>query len=246
MDRYRLKQLLLKPYTAVMSRTLGRAGPIGQAFQAHNFGPAFVFFFIRGLRNPGLLHIASVDDVRVIVDAGAFDGDWSLRAFEKFGAEVYAFEPSPLSLQQAEARLAGIPQVHLMPYALGASDGEMLLVEGGMGSTLHDSATELDDVSTTPVAVRDIAAVFDELGLERVDLIKINIEGGEYDLLDRLIASGYIERCRCLLVQFHEWHPDAYARRRRIRKQLRDTHTLDWSHYFVWERWTRRGEPPIG
>jgi hypothetical protein len=69
----------------------------------------------------------------------------------------------------------------------------------------------------------------------------VNIEGGEYDLFDRLIDIGWLPRVRSVLVQFHEWHPQAYRRRRAIRRALRRSHDEAWNYPFVWELWRRRG-----
>ncbi|MGH8977302.1 MAG: FkbM family methyltransferase, partial [Acidimicrobiia bacterium] len=73
-----------------------------------------------------------------------------------------------------------------------------------------------------------------------VDLCKVNIEGGEYDLFDRLIETVWLARIRILLIQFHEWHPNAYARRRAIRRAFSRTHDEVWDYPFVWEMWRRR------
>jgi hypothetical protein len=90
------------------------------------------------------------------------------------------------------------------------------------------------------VTIVDVAGAFDELGLDRIDLLKLNIEGGEYDVLDRLHETGRLPRIDQILVQFHEWHPHAHRRRRAIRAALRDTHVEEWDYPWVWERWRLR------
>ena len=82
--------------------------------------------------------------------------------------------------------------------------------------------------------------VLDSCGIERVDLCKVNIEGGEYDLFDRLIECDWTSRITNLSIQFHEWHPNAYRRRRAIRRALQRTHTEVWNYPFVWELWQAR------
>jgi hypothetical protein len=70
--------------------------------------------------------------------------------------------------------------------------------------------------------------------------MKVNIEGGEYDLLDHLIESGLIQRVRWLQVQFHDFVPNAAERMRAIQDRLRATHEPEWQHEFVWESWRRK------
>ena len=88
----------------------------------------------------------------------------------------------------------------------------------------------------------EIAAVdriWDELKLGQVDLMKINIEGAEFPLLDKMIKADLLNKVDCYMIQFHEWHPGAYRKRRRIREELSKTHRLEWEYYFVWEKWVR-------
>jgi hypothetical protein len=68
--------------------------------------------------------------------------------------------------------------------------------------------------------------------------MKINIEGAEFPLLERMIETELLKQVDCFMIQFHEWHPGAYHRRREIRKALRKSHKLDWDYHFVWEKWS--------
>ena len=45
--------------------------------------------------------------------------------------------------------------------------------------------------------------------INKIALIKINIEGGEYELLDRLIETNLIEKIEDIQVQFHEMGTDS-------------------------------------
>jgi len=73
------------------------------------------------------------------------------------------------------------------------------------------------------IELRDIKKVIEDLGLESIDLFKVNIEGGEYPLLDRMIETSIVEKCQYIRVQFHEWYPHSYSLRKKIRKSLLKT-----------------------
>jgi hypothetical protein len=88
--------------------------------------------------------------------------------------------------------------------------------------------------------VRPFELVFDSLGVEEVDLLKINIEGGEFELIPAIIDSGLISRVRFIQVQFHSFAPNAYELREQIRKNLKKTHQEMWCYQFVWESWKRK------
>ena len=76
-----------------------------------------------------------------------------------------------------------------------------------------------------------------EEGIAHIDLMKINIEGAEYEVLQHLIDSGLIGRITNVQVQFHDCVPFARARRASIRRQLEHTHELTYDFSFVWENW---------
>ncbi len=74
-----------------------------------------------------------------------------------------------------------------------------------------------------------------------IDLAKVNIEGGEYDLLPAFDEAGVLPRLRMLQVQFHLFAPADIERRNAIRATLSRTHNCDWSYDFVWEQWSLKG-----
>jgi FkbM family methyltransferase len=191
--------------------------------------------------DPSYFHRADLDASSTVVDVGAFQGEGSEDLFELYGCRIYSFEPCPTFFRDLEARFADNPRVTTVPVGLGAGDALLPMQVMGPGSTVHGEADA--DVATVDVPIRDVAAALDELGLERVDLMEINIEGAEYDLLERLVETGWIDRVRYLLIQFHEWYPHAHRRRRRIRRRLRATHDEVWNHPWIFELWCHRGLP---
>ncbi len=88
--------------------------------------------------------------------------------------------------------------------------------------------------------IRTAGQVIDALGLDEIAVAKINIEGGEYDILPYLIETGLIARFHTLSIQFHDFNTgDAYLRDM-IRADLEKTHRCLWNYDFVWEQWQRR------
>jgi hypothetical protein len=79
--------------------------------------------------------------------------------------------------------------------------------------------------------------VVSEMGGRFVDVMKLNVEGGEYDILDRMLATGVMRQVGSLLVQFHGFVPGAERRRQGIIEGLAGTHVRRWCEPWVWERW---------
>jgi len=173
----------------------------------------------------------------VVLDVGGYRGDFAQQILERFGCRVVLFEPVPQFFALCEQRFAGRPEVRCYNYGLGATAGRFAITDEADGSSLAKPAAAAHQW----VEVRRFSDVIRDLGLERIDLLKLNIEGGEFDLLTHLLETGLIRRVRYLQVQFHHFVEDAGIRRDRIREALRQTHEEMWNYPFVWESWRLRG-----
>lgn len=177
----------------------------------------------------------------VIIDVGAWRGEVAQTLTDLYGARIYSFEPEPAFYADLERTFADNPKVSTYGYGLGARDETLLLEQDGQGSTVHG---KLDGTNpTVEVQIRDIAAVLDELGIDHIDYIKINIEGAEFDLLERMAETGWLERTRYLLIQFHEWYDDADLRRWKLRRRFRATHEEVWNYPWIYELWCAKSAP---
>jgi FkbM family methyltransferase len=122
------------------------------------------------------------------VDIGANIGFHSLFAASVTGARgrVLSFEPLPRLQQQLERSLKenGFTQVMIEPVALGKASGvaTLSLVEENIGaSSLQNVAGDRAVGGAVEVPVRTLDSYQDKL--DRLDLIKIDIEGSEFEAL---------------------------------------------------------------
>ena len=70
--------------------------------------------------------------------------------------------------------------------------------------------------------------------------MKINIEGDEFPLLESMLENNLITYVTDIQVQFHQFIPNAVARRELIHKKLSETHKLTYNYEFVWENWQKK------
>lgn len=174
----------------------------------------------------------------VVLDFGGFAGDWAALARRRWGARVHVFEPHPEFAARLEARFADDPEVLVHPVALGQAEGVLKLSDSGDASSAVSGAP-----ATVEGRVAKAGPYLDSLGIEHVALAKINIEGGEYDLLPALLDSGWARRIERFQIQFHLYAEEDQARREAIRDRLGETHVADWEYPFIWEAWSRRPSP---
>jgi FkbM family methyltransferase len=234
---YTTKRVLLAPRTAYMRHKAKDMSPLGRRMLEQQYYRRPMYEFMAATAaDPDILVNADIDERSIVLDVGAFVGEWSEKISKRYGSTIYAFEPNPLVSRALTRRLSDHPNVVQLESGLGSADHVANLTLAGPGSSIYTVDPELD---TAEVQIRDVVGMLDELGIAEIDLLKVNIEGGEYDLFDRLIETDWLPNIGLVSVQFHEWHPKAYRRRRAIRRALARSHTELWCYPWVWEYWQR-------
>ncbi|MBV9303336.1 MAG: FkbM family methyltransferase [Acidobacteriaceae bacterium] len=171
----------------------------------------------------------------VVLDCGGYRGDWANNIFDRFGCNIFIFEPVPEFASFIRARFAAQPKIRIFDYGVGRIDNFLTLHQNGDGSSVFRQNGE-----PIQVRIRNIGAVLRELNVQTIDVMKVNIEGGEFDLVKHLVDSGLIKQIRDLQVQFHKIREDSEIRYEALQKSLARTHELTYHYYFVWDNWQLR------
>lgn len=177
-----------------------------------------------------------------VIDVGGYSGDFTARFLQLCDANVTVFEPVPSFAKQIEERFASDSRVRVFRAGLSNRDetAEFDLdadASGAFGST---------GTKSVRVSLWDAERFLSQCGTDEWHLAKLNIEGGEYALLNRLIDTGRIVSIKHIQVQFHLNVPDARREYKKLIKRLRQTHMLEWRYPFVWESWVRRDDRGSG
>lgn len=69
--------------------------------------------------------------------------------------------------------------------------------------------------------------------------MKINIEGGEYEVLSKLLDENKLINIKYLQIQFHDLDKNSSQKKDAFRNQLLKTHTCEYCYEFIWENWIR-------
>jgi FkbM family methyltransferase len=168
------------------------------------------------------------------LDVGGFEGQWVSDIFGRYLCTVHVFEPVPHFADSIRKRFANNSNVHLHQTALGGGNKTLSIsIAGDASSTLVAGEDSIE------VPVRCFADIVNDNGWSEIALMKINIEGGEYELLDHMLDSGMVSRVKNIQIQFHDFVPDASGRMLGIQSRLRATHELTYYFPFIWENWQR-------
>jgi FkbM family methyltransferase len=150
----------------------------------------------------------SPDDL--YVDLGGWIGPTVLHA-AALGARVETFEPDPVAHEELLKNLALNPEVSkrvtVYPFALTTYDGSATLHARGKTETAgfgNSSATliESGNKNSVQVEVRDALRIFEENQYSKAKLIKIDIEGSEYNLIPH-VASYLLQSRPSLYISLH-------------------------------------------
>ncbi len=168
----------------------------------------------------------------IVLDLGGYEGQWASDIYAEHLCEIHVFEPLPDYAAAIERRFRNNEAVKVYAYGLGARDEQLEF-------TVAEDSTSVFGEGTNKVAVdiKNIDAFLAGQNIGKVDLMKINIEGGEYDLLEHMLDHGLTKRVENLQIQFHNFVPNAEARMKNIQSRLADTHETTYLYPFFWENW---------
>jgi FkbM family methyltransferase len=139
----------------------------------------------------------------VIYSLGVGDDiSFDLSIMRKFGVQVHAFDPTPRAIQWIESQK--LPKgFHF--YNFGVSDFDGYAQLNPHENPRDVSHTILDRPETThngvKVKVHSLRTIVDMLGHRKIDVLKMDIEGAEYGVIQDIVSSD-IEIDQ-LLLEFH-------------------------------------------
>lgn len=147
---------------------------------SHDWGIAIEVFASELYRLPLELDLNSI---RRVVDVGGNVGFTSLYWLRRLpNAHILVFEPHPVHLEcfRWHMRRNGLSKrIELLPFAAGVKDSTVTLCDYGAASS-HVIDRPASSGNSLDVPMVDWIS---HLGREPIDLLKIDIEGGEYELL---------------------------------------------------------------
>lgn len=174
--------------------------------------------------------LRELPDLKTVIDCGGHVGSFSVAVLRLFpGCRVIAFEPSA---ENAAVFRRNCPQAELHVTALGKDLGQVDLwaVPGDTAFSTDARIPGSRGNGETATVSRLSGFLVD---LPSIDLLKIDIEGDEYDVFADLVESGQIEKVSRIV---GEWHQ--FDRVGELLRLLRPTHHVtlcvhSWDHgYF--------------
>jgi FkbM family methyltransferase len=160
----------------------------------------------------------------VVIDVGCgFNPELSQYLIKKFGLTAFAVDPTKkhaAALGELANRYA--PRFIHLPYAVTNEDNTIEFFETidfESGSTLMDHCyVSKGRLRKYEVQSRNISSLVKELKLETVDLMKLDLEGAEYELIANMRPED-LTSIRQLFIEFHH-HAFKRIKRKDTRKAV--------------------------
>lgn len=154
-----------------------------------------------------LYDATKLDKNSVVYSFGVGDNiDFDLALIMRTHAQVHAFDPTPAALSTCDDGTLP-PEFQFHAWAVAGQDGHLTLYprvrkSGGASGVMYTLVAE-ESVRDNGLEVPayTIPTILTKLGHAHIDLLKMDIEGAEYDTLDQLLRSPL--RPEQLLVEFH-------------------------------------------
>ncbi|MGR3511936.1 MAG: FkbM family methyltransferase [Paracoccaceae bacterium] len=144
----------------------------------------------------------------VVIDLGAHVGNASIE-FAHRAKHVYAFEPNPRNFLELTHQTRRYPNITVSDEAVSNANGTtQLFYEDAKrgrhfeGATILEGKSNIGYQKSFDVKTVDVVDVLDRIG-EPVSLIKMDIEGAEYVVLQALIDSGRLGEIGKVYVECH-------------------------------------------
>lgn len=128
------------------------------------------------------------------------DVTFDLALIERIGCEVQAFDPTPAAARHVES--VAEPRFHFNPVGIWPRDETVEFFEPDYGDQ-NFSAVDLHQTGKSFGApCRSVSSLMAEAGHDHLDLLKLDIEGSEYEVIRGLCAEGVSISVMC--VEFHK------------------------------------------
>lgn len=176
-----------------------------------------------------------LDENSLVFDLGGYKGQWASDIYGMYCCWIHVFEPVEEFAQKIKRRFSKNRKI--IVHQFGLADKNQTTKSG-----LDQDTSSIFKPGGRLVEAKLVRAAdfMQKNNIQVIDLMKINIEGAEYDLLEHLIETGMVHRIVNIQVQFHDFVPNAEQRMLSIQKELGKTHFLTYQYPFVWENWRRK------
>ena len=177
----------------------------------------------------------------IVFDIGGFTGNFVSELFSRSPCKIYIFEPIKKYNLTIKNRFILNNMIKVFPFGLSnKTESTFIDVKGQASSTFKKDIDNSGNQDVEKIKLVDVVEFINEQKISEIDLMNINIEGGEYDLIPRLFEQNKVVDIKYIQIQFHNLDKTCTQKKDDIRNLLKETHICEFCYEFVWEKWIRK------
>jgi FkbM family methyltransferase len=148
-----------------------------------------------------------LDKMETVFDIGANCGLFSLLAIEKGAKKVYAFEPNQESLVNLNQIAKGL-NIEVIDKAVYTTDEDLTFYIDPNNTTIGSISEDHiinggSKVEKITVPAISLKTFIEQNNIEKISLLKMDIEGAEYDIIENL-EDEVFEKIDNFLIEYHD------------------------------------------
>lgn len=201
--------------------------------QKNYSGPLGVFFKDGG--NNLIFSKLVLNSESVVIDGGGYQGEFIDNLLINFGCKIESYEPLQKEFDRLNKKYAHNKRVKIYNQAIFSKTRELYLNHEGISSSI---LKKNDSNNSSKVNAIDIVEIIKSK--KNIDLLKLNVEGAEYNIMNRIIETENLHNINSYLIQYHKSVEQSKQLRDKIRDRLLTKNFKEIFNYdFVWEYWKK-------
>ena len=156
------------------------------------------------------IFLDNISEENIVVDVGSHIGEFSLIASKKMNGtgQVISIEPftEARNWLKKNIELNQFKNIIILPVGIGKKIEEKTLYRNSLGGTIGYLESDIEDVELIPegtVKVTTIDEIVRSRGLDKIDMLKIDVEGFEYEVLLGCLESFKEKKIKKIICEIH-------------------------------------------
>jgi FkbM family methyltransferase len=146
-----------------------------------------------------------LDNCKTVLDIGANVGLWTKYILSRNARKVYCFEPNKKALSHLKYGLRNDNNATIIEKAVYKEDATLKFYINEENSLTSSVLPESGHSPSYDVDAISLENAINLTGEDKIDLVKIDIEGAEFDIIENL-SQGIFDRIDSFLIEYHDFY----------------------------------------
>jgi FkbM family methyltransferase len=130
------------------------------------------------------------------------DISFDIKMLKKYNCKVYGFDPTPKSIKYIESKNLN-DNFMLYKYALSDKNGTLIFNLPENKKHVSGSLENIPSGSQVEVTCKNLKTICKEIGVNEIDILKMDIEGSEYKVIEKMMDQKIFPKQ--ILIEYHHF-----------------------------------------